>query len=132
MKKLFVVIVSIFVLSLSGCAGMAKKSVEDMKEMSKSFDAVMTQFVDDWHYISGAIDGAYEGRTFEVPSGHIELKKEIDKIVGPEKKPNKVGKYGKGKIATLWASLVTAEIIRWLKEFKPDVLKLIPSALLVL
>ena len=113
---------------LFGCATtqLADQHVEDMAAMSADFDRVMTGFCLNWPYISGAIDGAYEGRTFNVPSGHIELKEAIDKIVAK----GTLGKYEKGKVATLWASLVTSEMIRWIKEFRPDILKLIPAMLI--
>ena len=116
------------------CAPMAKQNVEFSEEGFLAFDDVMTQFIEVWPYVSGAIDGAYEGRTFNVPSGHLEIKKEIDQLVYSEtcSDEGEVGKYCKGKVATLWMSIVSAEIIRWIKEFKPDVLQLIPAALLVL
>jgi len=113
-------------LLFTGCATIADQHVEDMQTISTDFDKVMTEFAKNWPYISGAIDGAYEGRTFNVPSGHIELKEAIDKIVDT----GTLTKYDKGKVATLWASLVTSELVRWIKEFRPDILKLIPALLI--
>ena len=129
MKKLFAILFCAALL-FTGCitTQIAGQNVNDMQTMSADFDKVMTEFAKNWPYISGAIDGAYEGRTFNVPSGHIELKEAIDKIVAK----GTLGKYEKGKVATLWASLVTSEMVRWIKEFRPDILKLIPAMLLTI
>lgn len=121
----------LMLITITACGTVTKQTVQDMQATANAFDELMSEFVNNWATISGAIDGAYEGRTFPVPTGHVELKKEIDEIVGIENTPNTISNYEKGKIATLWASLVTAEVIRWLKEFRPEVLKLIPSPLLL-
>ena len=128
MKKTLIIALIVSLFATIGCATtqMADQSVSDMATVSADFDRVMVEFAKNWPYISGAIDGAYEGRTFNVPNGHIELKEAIDAIV----EKGDLDKYAKGKIATLWASLVTSELIRWIKEFKPDILKLIPVALI--
>ena len=128
MVKMFCVLV--VVVFLAGCAGMAKHSIEGMQVASQAFDDMMTEFVGNWATISGAIDGAYEGRTFNVPSGNIELKEMIDKIVGTEDTPYPLSKYEKAKVSTLWLSIATAEVVRWLREFRPDILGMIPAALL--
>lgn len=129
MKIIKIISIIVFVFSiLTGCSTIAKQNVEDMQEASQSFDAVMTEFIEVWPYISGAIDGAMEGRTFTVSSGVLELKNQIDQIV----EDVNIGKYEKGKIATLWTSLVSHEILRLIREFRPDILRLIPAALLAL
>ena len=137
--KLLAILVVIGFLT-TGCfatmmTGAAKVTFVQDPQSIKDFDTTMTTFIASWPYISGAIDGAYEGRTFQVPSGLVESKKEIDRLVGgfgdyPAK--NSHSAYEKGKIATLWGSMVTGELIRWLKEVRPDILKLIPAGLLAI
>ena len=132
-RKILIIALIVSLFATIGCATtqMADQSVSDMATVSADFDRVMVEFAKNWPYISGAIDGAYEGRTFAIPNGHIELKEAIDTIIiGLNDDIDKLTKYDKGKMATLWASLVTSELIRWIKEFKPDILQLIPVALI--
>lgn len=125
MKKLIITLAALAMLG-GGCATTGYLQAE--QAAYDSFDTMMTQFIKNWPYISGAIDGAYEGKVFDVPHGFVENKKEIDSIVAQEQH----SKYDKGKIATLWASIVTGEVLRWVKEFRPDIFALIPTGMVLL
>lgn len=132
MKK-FSIILILAMFAMAGCVKTPiMKNTDDIRA---SINDMRDMFVTDWASISGLIAGAYEGKTFNVPSGIKDNKLLIDELLLNKdmtpKDPSELSEYTKSKAWAMWVSLVVMEGQRLVKELAPDLMKYIPAGLLV-
>ena len=120
---------------LTGCATtqLAEDYTKNVDQIVTDISGAIETTIKHWPKISGLIDGIYDGQPgLNELHGIVLMKQKIDNILlDKNHKPKpEVSDYDKWRVEGLIINMIQSEAFRILKEFRPDILKLIPAMLI--
>ncbi len=126
MKRLLLVLC--LMLACSSCASIGVKAtstvINEVSAAGANFDKQMTNFMENWPYLSGVLEGYFYNRTGDVSLAMREAREKLDAL-----KPGPDGKWEKRDLGLAFGysvNLFNLAVKEWMSKLAPGLLKFIP------